>query len=313
MLKKIIKTTILPLLFICLVTLVPAYTNAKTGSENKTGKQTNFNLNTGVKHFFETDIDDGGEFNLTRYSVGAQIENSISNRLSTSIGANYSYTEYDFSGNGSFTGLDPWDDVNNAGLNLGLRYSISQKWGLFTSHFINFSGESGADFKDSLSVGGIAGFSYSPNRNFYFGLGLIVASRIEDDVIVFPIPFFNWHINERLRLSTTGGETGSGTRGQLELSYYIGSGLTFGVGAGFSSDRFRLDDSGIADNGVGELQIAPVTASVSYNLNQNIRVNLYGGAGFFGELELEDSSGDRISEEDFDTVPIIGGNLAIKF
>ena len=50
------------------------------------------------------------------------------------------------------------------------------------------------------------------------------------------------------------------------------------------------------------MKILPVWASLRYKLNESVSFELYSGLGFFGELELEDSDGEEIAEEDFDTI-----------
>ena len=47
-------------------------------------------------------------------------------------------------------------------------------------------------------------------------------------------------------------------------------------------------------------------------MNESISLELYTGLGFFGELELEDSDGDEIAKEDFDTMFFAGGGVKIK-
>lgn len=271
-----------------------------------------YELSASYEYGFDTDIDGGGSFSLNRYNIGVDLKKQIDRQWGISFDAGYTLTDYDFSGSGGFGLLDPWDKINKATAGFRVNYQLSRKWGVGAGPFIRFSGESGADFGDSLTYGGTLGFLYTPSRNFFAGAGVFISSRIEDDVLVVPGLLFNWQINEKLRLSSllTGIRTELGPR--VQMNYDIGNGFSTGLSVGYEFQRFRLDDEGIAVNGVGDIKMLPVWGSIYYNINRAVRLAFYGGAGFLGELELEDSSGDRIEKEDFDTLFFIGGGLRVN-
>lgn len=271
-----------------------------------------YELSANYEYGFDTDIDGGGKFNINRYSIGADFKKQINQKVSISLDTSYNLTDYGFSGDEGFGALDPWDKINRASVGFRLNYQLSRKWGLSAGPFARFAGESGADFGDSMTYGGTIGFLYAPNRNFFVGAGVFISSRIEDDVLVVPGLLFNWQINEKLRLSSllTGVRTELGPR--VQLNYDVGQGFSTGLSVGYEFQRFRLDDEGIAVNGVGDMKVLPVWGSVYYNINSAVRLALYGGAGFLGELELEDSNGDRIQKEDFDTLFFMGMGLRIN-
>ena len=271
-----------------------------------------YELSANYEYGFDTDIDSGGSFSLNRYSIGADLKKQIDRQWSISLDTGYTLSDYDFTGSEGFGGLDPWDKINRASVGFRVSYQLNRKWGLSAGPFARFAGESGADFGDSMTYGGTLGFLYTPNRNFFAGAGVFISSRIEDDVLVVPGLLFNWQINEKLRLSSllTGIRTELGPR--VQLNYDVGRGFSTGVSVGYEFQRFRLDDEGVAVNGVGDIKVLPVWGSIYYNINKAVRLALYGGAGFLGELELEDSSGDRIEKEDFDTLFFMGGGIRIN-
>ena len=184
-----------------------------------------YELSANYEYGFDTDIDSGGSFSLNRYSIGADLKKQIDKQWSISLDAGYSLSDYDFSGSEGFGVLDPWDKINKVSVGFRVNYQLSRKWGLSAGPFARFTGESGADFGDSMSYGGTLGFLYTPSRNFFAGAGVFISSRIEDDVLVVPGLLFNWQINEKLRLSSllTGIRTELGPR--VQLNYDVGHGF----------------------------------------------------------------------------------------
>ena len=79
-----------------------------------------------------------------------------------------------------------------------------------------------------------------------------------------------------------------------------------GFGVGLLSDRFRLDDDGVAPKGVGESTSVPLWASIAYVLDDILTFELYAGAVVGRELRLEDENGNRISKQDVDPAPMLG-------
>ncbi len=284
------------------------------GTEENTDFRKNYRvtLSTNYEYGFNTDIDGGGEFNLNRFSIKGDYKRQLSDRWSLSVDTGYIFYDYDFSGSEGFGGLNPWDKVNKASAGFRIDYKINQKWAVGAGPFIRFSGESGADFGDSVTYGGTLGFFYTPNRDILIGTGLFLSSRIEDDVLVVPGVLFNWQVNDKFRISSliTGVRTELGP--SVQLSYDIGNGFSTGLSVGYEFQRFRLDDKGVAPNGVGDVKVLPVWGTIYYDINRMLSVAVYGGAGFFGNMELEDSNGDRILKEDFDTLFFLGAGLKIN-
>ncbi len=269
-------------------------------------------LSSSYEYGFDTDLDGGGEFNINRFSISGDLKRQLGAQWSMSLDATYGFTDYDFSGSKGLAGLNPWGLINRAGLGLRVNYQINENWGVGGGPFIRFRGESGADFGDSLTGGGTLGFTYSRGRTFLVGAGVFIASRLEDDVLVVPGAILNWQITNKLRLSSliTGVKTELGPR--VRLSYDLARGFGIAATGGYEFGRFRLDKDGVAPNGVGDVKVLPVWGSIYYDINKALRLEFYSGAGFLGEMELEDRGGDRIEKEDFDTLFFLGGGLRIN-
>ena len=271
-----------------------------------------YEIKANYEYGFDTDLDGGGEFNLKRYSISGDFKAKLHKKWDIEISQNYNQADYDFTGSSGLAGLNPWSKIHRAGIGTRLVYRINQKWGVAGGPMVRYAGESGADFGDSLTYGGTLGFLYTPNRNLFLGAGLFITSRIEDSVLIVPGVLLNWQINEKFRVSSllTGIRTELGPR--VQFAYDIGKGFSTGLNIGYEFQRFRLDDDGIVIDGVGHVRVLPVWCGLYYDISRVIRLAIYSGAGLFGEMELENSAGDRILREDFDPLVFVGGGIRIN-
>ncbi len=261
---------------------------------------------------FDTEMEEGGEFGFYRFSIESSLERSLNTKTSIDLGFDYSYTSFDFSGSEGFPALDPWEDINRVGLGVSIRHSLNNKWTFMISPEINFSGEAGAEIGDSLTYRGIAGFTYNINKDLFVGTGIIATTRIEDDFIAFPGAILNWRINEKLILSSIISNVRTELGPRLTINYFANRKLSGSLSIGYEFRRFRLDDEGVAPDGVGDIKLMPVWVSAGYNLTDYARAEIYTGTAFFGELELEDRKGDRIQKDDFEPLIFVGAGLKLK-
>lgn len=261
---------------------------------------------------FDTDIDGDGKFDLLRFGLSQDTTLIPDEKWRFTLGTSYSMNKFDFSGTGGIGSLDPWDNINVLNLSLRINYAFNDKWGVFAIPLLGFSGESGARFGDSLTGGGIAGFSYSIGRKLIIAFGGLVRSRIEDDVIGFPIAYLRWEITERLTLSTLASGVRTEIGPEVGINYDLGGGFSAGLSGGYEFSRFRLDSDGPFPGGVGDVKGMPIWGRISYETNSGVTFNGYGGYILIGSLELENSNGRRIEKDDFDPAPFIGGGISLK-
>lgn len=280
--------------------------------ENNADNGFNYDFSTNFENSFDTDMDDGGEFSFYRFGIKGSVGKDITNNSNLSLDLEYAFNSFNFSGDTGFAGLDPWEDINNVSLGMMLRHSLNSKWTLVASPSISFSGESGSEFSDGLKYSGLAGFTYQVNRNLLVGTGVIATTRIEDDFIAFPGAILNWRINEKTILSTIITDIRTEIGPRVSLNYFINRDFYTILNAGYDFRRFRLDDEGIAPDGVGDIKLLPVWLTLGYRLTDTAKLEFYTGTSFFGEMELEDNSGDRIDKEDFDSLFFIGGGIKLE-
>lgn len=269
-------------------------------------------VNGNAEHMFNTDINGGGQFNITRLGLNHDATFVATQKLRITFSGSYNYYNFDFSGSQGLAGLRPWRNVSISNGSMRVNYALTQNWGVFAMPIISYGAESNAPFWDSFTIGGLAGVSYRFGDKLIIGIGGFVGSRLEDSAIGYPIGFFDWRITERLRLSTLASGARNDFGPKAELSYDVGGGFKIASSVGFEFNRFRLDKEGNFPRGIGDFKALPVVGRVSYDINKHLTLNGYGGVLFAGSLELEDNNGKRIQKEDYDPAPFLGGSITIK-
>lgn len=291
---------------------LPVLTHAQVGAGVDTPdlserRPTVFELSTGFEQRFETDIDDGGEVEELRVPIRLGYATDLSEQWRLGIRLNYVYNQFDFSGNTGFGGLNPWEDIHLFNMTLPVLYRLSPTWRIAVVPLLSINAESGADAGDGLSGGGIVVALYRFGPHLSLGLGIGALSQIEDDAQFLVLPLIYWQMTPNLTLASQNDPVrGYGAK----LTYLLGSSWQAGLGIGFQTYRFRLDDDNVAPNGVGEVSSAPFWASIAYVLDERLTFEFSLGAAFGRELKLEDENGNEISEQDVDSAPTLG--LTIK-
>jgi hypothetical protein len=269
-------------------------------------------LQGGAVHQFETDLDDGGDLSVDRLFIEGGLIYAFDPRRSVGVALAYGYDGYDFSGDGGLAGLDPWDGVNEYRVSAPVRWGFGERFDLFAVPSIRWTAETSVNFGEGMSGGVNAGFSYKVNDSLRIGPGIGVFTEIEDSVSVFPIFVIDWLITDALALRTGAGL--GATRGPgLTLSYRGVEDWEFTLGARYEKYRFRLDDGGVAPDGVGEESAVPLFLSAAYDPLPFVRLSAVGGVDIGGELSLEDSSGREIEAAEFDPAPFLGVTFRARF
>jgi len=269
-------------------------------------------VNGNADHMFNTDIDGGGKFNITRLGFNHDAAFTATEELKVIFSSSYNFYHFDFSGSQGFAGLRPWRNVSISNNSMRVNYAVTKNWGIFVNPMISYGAESDAPFWDSFTIGGMAGVSYTTGPDLTVGIGGFVGSRLEESVIGYPIGFIDWRITQTLRLSALASGARNDFGPKAELSYDLGKGFRVASSVGYELRRFRLEKKGNFERGIGEFSTLPLTGKISYTVNKYLTLNTYGGWLFDGSLELEDSSGDRIQKEDFDSAPFLGASITIN-
>ena len=266
----------------------------------------------GYVHQFETDVDAGGSFDVDRVGVQATGTWSVNPDLEVSGRVGYGFNAYAFSGTMGLAGLNPWSEIHALRFGGGARWSPDDRWTVLGGPTFRFNAERGASLGDGFQVGGFAGFSYKVNDSLTIGPGIGAITQIEDSATIFPILIIDWEIVENLFLGTGTG-IGATLGPGLELTWQFAENWSAVVGGRYQRQRFRLDGSGVAPNGVGQEKGLPLYVMVSRRFNDRTSVSVIGGAHFAGELKVDNSLGGTVAKQEYDPAPFVGVLGEIEF
>lgn len=270
-----------------------------------------YGISSNFENSFNSGFDEGGKFSYYRAGVRGHIRKTVTPATDIGLNLDYSLTSFDFSGDSGFGALDPWSEINRVSAGIVLNHRLNRQITLTAVPIVRFTGETGADFSDSLTYTAVTGVSYAVTRDLVIGTGIIATTRLGKSILAFPGAMINWRVAENTTVSTliTGVRTELGPN--LKVIHEFTERLKAAVNISYEFHRFRLDDSGGIPGGIGDLKIVPVWASVGYRFNENITLEIYSGTGSFGRMKAEQSSGERIIRDKFDQTFFIGTGLRI--
>jgi hypothetical protein len=259
----------------------------------------------------DSDLDSGGSAGYTGVLASLGRSWKIDSGASLGFRLRFDYEDWRFDDLGAFGSRDPWNDIYRVGLAVPYSITTDGGWRWSLTPTVEYAGESGAEFSDSLEYGASLVAARAIRPDLTIGLGVGVYYRIEE-TSAFPFVIVDWRITDRLRLSnpTPGGPSGPAG---LELRYALDSGWEVGLGAAYRSDRFRLDNDGPVPGGVGEQTSVPVVASIGRQLSDDLSLRLYAGVALGSTLRVEDEDGRRLYDEDRDPAGMVGLLVSGRF
>ena len=260
---------------------------------------------------FDTDLDQGGDFNWSGVQAGASITRQFTPEFAAGLTLRYDYQDWKFDRPAAFGGTAPWSNLSTPLIGLNLSYALSPEWRLGLNPAVEWSGESGADAGESLSYGAVLSATRIFSPDLVFGVGAGVFRQI-DETKVFPFLVVNWKITDRLRLGNPLPAGPAGGAG-LELAYAFDDRWELGGGGSYRSYRFRLKDDGPVPDGIGENRFFPLFARLTYHFDRATRADLYAAAFVNGKLTVARADGSDLYNDEYKTAPALGLTLSHRF
>lgn len=272
------------------------------------GERHPITVSAGLAHQFNTDIDDtSADFSITRFTTRADIPISLGDHFTLKGVASYEIDDYDFD-----DGFSPWNTIHTFAVAPILQYKIDEQWMVYGAPILRFSAEGGADLGDAVTGGAGVGATYAVNENLTVGLGFAVVSQIEDDPLAVPLITAHWKFAEEWSLQA--GFFDVATRGfGAQVNWDFTENWRASLGLAIHKSRFRLDDTGGSNDGVGEESAATVFGKIGYSITPKITAEGFIGVAAGGELRIEDDDGDRVRKEDYDSAAILGVRAGFRF
>lgn len=232
--------------------------------------------------------------------------------LALDLGGNYRYDQYDFE-SGSRLG-DAWDSVHTLSLRARFDWRLDTDWTVFGGPIFLQAREDSIewdiDFDENSLFGGFVGVSNRVDDTLLIGGGFAIIDQYQTRARFVPIFILDWAITSDLRLSTL---TASSEEQQgIELIFDLDRNKQIAAGLGYRRSRFRLDGSGVAPDGVGEVKGLPMWGRFTIDLTPNASLTFRVGAVFDGNIELELGNGAS-TDTDRDTAGLIGVSGRIRF
>jgi hypothetical protein len=92
----------------------------------------------------------------------------------------------------------------------------------------------------------------------------------------------------------------------------VSDGWDLGVGGAYRSIRFRLDDEGVAPDGVGEVRAIPAWFRLSHRRGP-VTLDAHAGVVLGGKLSVEDERGGSPASANYDQAPFAALRFQARF
>lgn len=258
---------------------------------------------------FDTPV---GEIESTTYGAKVGLMFPIDDRARFQLSFGADITDYNITpvagavGTTAATVGAQFDSVLEYGVDAMYFRSIDDERSYFVGGGIGIAAEGGAD--DALTWNALGGFAIQSSPNFRWGLGIGVFSQIEDDVRVLPLPQIYIGFDEYWSLESMGPG--------LKLNYKWSDDLSMGVLAQFDGKSFRVDDDNtLVPDGAVKITGVPISYYMDYSGGESSRISLFAQVGVVlgGSMEILNSTGNTVVDEDIDASVFAGLGLKIAF
>lgn len=278
-------------------------------SKPNTGFVFEANLNTtfASNADFNTDI---GEFAYSEFGAGLKASRRVGDSGMLSFDFDAGLLNYDITpsatsvaGDAASIGAE-FDDVTTLSLIGMYANQTDEGHSWFVGGGVLSTGENGADFGDTVDGIFMGGYRHKVNNTLSVGFGVAVRSRLDDGVLVVPLPQVKYTVNEFWSIESEG--VG------LKINYKASNDLNYGIVGQYASTTFRLDDThAVAPEGMVTHRRIPVAFYARYAPNDTIEISGRVGGMLSGELEILDTNGNDIATQDIDTG--IFGSIMVSF
>ncbi len=270
-----------------------------------------FEAHTQALFVADSDFDDEiGEFQYNKIAAGIKATRRIGNSGMLSIDFDAGLLNYEITPSASSVAGDAanigaqFDDVTMLSLIATYAHRTDQGGTWFIGGGVYVGLENDADFGDSIDGMITGGYIYKINNNLELGMGIAMRTRLDDSVLVVPVPQIKYTINEYW--SITGQGVGA------KINYKASDSLNYGISGGYESTTFRLDGSHtLAPDGMVTHQRFPLAFYAQYQSNDTIEISGRIGGLLASELEILDTNGNDLTRQDIDTG--IFGALTVSF
>lgn len=311
---KVIFYNALGIFILCCTFVILCVTNpaiAETESKPASDKQPAFSLSTTPVYQFKAPLHHGS-VSVFQEHTNLRWSGEISSKLSVGLNLTYDFADYHFSGPTTLAGgFKPWGKTHTLNLSNTFRYELNPEWKLLVAPSVFISREDNAGWSNAVGYGGHISLIRDISPNLSLGIGAGAFNNL-NKMTFFPGLMVKWRITDRLLLANPFRPGPTGPAG-LELSYLIKNKWDIGMGMAYRHNRFRLNSNSYTRDGIGETSSMPAWVRFSRNLGNDFNLDLYSGVVFGGMMQIDNSSGSRLSSDHFAPAPFLALTASVKF
>lgn len=260
---------------------------------------------------FDVALHGGGGVSATRYLFDINAYQPLSQTFGAGLHFAYEGGDYRFTNPAAFAAGHPWEKLHRLEFGGTVAYDLNPLWSIYILPMVQFSREDGAGWNNALSYGGDLTITRDITPRLTLGLGVEILEDL-GEVSILPLVVINWKITDRLLLANLSRPGPVGTMG-VELTYSIGAGWELATGGAYLSNRFRLSSAGAYPDAIADISSFPVWGRLTKGVGKHFNIDIYGGAMFAGELQVEDKDGGRIASDRYDPAPFLALALSARF
>lgn len=279
-------------------------------------REASLTLETRGSYSFEADLESTGDYTVGRAALVLSYDIPVLDRSTLGFSLSTRRSEYDFSGaTGLAPGGEPIGGATAYGLSARFIHPYDRTYAFIGGLSVEWSGEDGADFGDAAVLAGFGAVAWKVNDDLTLTFGIQATDQLEDDVRVLPVIGVEWQLAENLRLTSAevGQVLADGGGAGLGLVLQSTEDLALIVGAAFTSDEFRLDETGSIPDGVLRDDRVLLGIGARHEPSEAVSLGLGIGAVVWSNIETLDASGSGIGDEDGDPAPFITAHVEIRF
>ena len=253
------------------------------------------------------DFDAGGDVAVRRAGWRLSLRQAVSREWTAALNIENEFTFTDYDLPPALGGGDPLDLLSSVRIVPTLSYRIDRRWIASASAIVEFAGESGADFGDSVRAGGIFTIRSRFSDRLTIGMGIGVIDRFEDSPRFFPAPQIDWRPNDRWRIFTD--QLGVNVERAITDSWFLT------LRGRYEAREYRLSGGGgsLLPGGVFRDESALVGIELGYRPHAGVEAGLEIGVIAHQQIEVLDSGGSEIFDDEADATFFIAGRLRVRF
>ncbi len=269
-----------------------------------------------------TEFDNNVPAEVTVYRAGLDLEYDLDlgSDAAFTIGAGSEVGTYDFD---AFGAVPAGTGGAFAHYAIGSIYgnyhrALDQETDLYFQGRILSGMDVGAKVEDTFHFGLVAGATQVIDEDLTIGVGLGVMTRLEEDLVLYPVPLVEWRIDDQWRLSTghvTANASGFEDLAGVRLYHATNETTDCYLGLGWQLRQYRMDDDpsdAYPEGAVVDNRLSLYGGAV-WKVQHNTVVHLNLGYHLRQEFDAHNVSGPNPADLQTDPAPFVGVGLEYRF